>query len=161
MKVEHVILADSAQVADGKLYVLGGLFGLLRCASLPIEHPMAFAVSLLLEPQDVGGQYPVTLELRDDTGSLVIPAATIRVAVGVPEVQLPDNRALFALNVRVPIQKAGRYTLTVATSGSTDSASFSAILVGQAVELLTDSPQAVPPVLGPPSAVRRYRKRRR
>lgn len=142
MKVEHVILADSAQVADGKLYILGGVFGLVRCAGFPAQHPMAVAVSLRLLPEDVGGKHPVTVQLTDPDGTAMVPPGTIYVSVSAPEVPELDSRALFVVNVQVPLQKPGRYTQTVTAGDSTVSASFTAIFSGQQVELApSDGPK--------------------
>src|SRR5437764_15040768 len=112
MKVEHVILADAAQVADGKLYLLGGIFGIARCLSFPTYPQMAFAVSVLFDREDGVGPHNVTVNFTDDSGTPVLPPATLQLGVGAPEAPGFDARGMFALNAQVPIQRAGRYTLT-------------------------------------------------
>src|SRR6185436_9080555 len=59
VRVEFVMLADAAQVVDGKLYVLGGAWNRYHCHAFPTQAAMAFAVSVLVDWEDSGRRFPV------------------------------------------------------------------------------------------------------
>lgn len=84
-----MLLADSAQVADGKLYVLGG--GLLHYG----PQPQPFAVALLIEvPWDRANiQHDWKLELIDEDGEPVIHDGVPVLVGGTFEAGRPADQA--------------------------------------------------------------------
>ena len=46
MKVHALMLADSAQAVDGKLYILGGAWNMLRFPSFPASLMVGIAVAI-------------------------------------------------------------------------------------------------------------------
>ena len=63
-----MMLADAAQVADGKLYMLGGGWSMIG----PEPSPFAVVVKIEVPWDGVGSQHTWRLELRDDDGAPVV-----------------------------------------------------------------------------------------
>lgn len=63
-----LMLADSAQAVDGKLYILGGGWS----ATGPAPSPMAVAIKLELPRDQAGTQHSFRLQLTDADGTPVI-----------------------------------------------------------------------------------------
>ncbi|MEA2598320.1 MAG: hypothetical protein QOF01_4789, partial [Thermomicrobiales bacterium] len=57
LDVEWIILADSAEVVNNKVYLMGGGWETLTMnVPLPAVHPCAVAVSFLVPPSDEPGR---------------------------------------------------------------------------------------------------------
>jgi len=151
MKIEFLIVADAVQVADGKLFVLGGGWSALRAPILPIQMPVGVGVSILVDANEAGtgAIYPLAITISDEGGIPVLPPAQAQFQVGKAEGTPRDmpQRVPFALNVPMPIPREGKYTVTVTAGPSAKSqTSFYAIFAGKKISLVT------PPVPSPASA---------
>ena len=129
------MLADAAQVVDGKLYVLGGAWNRYHCHAFPTQAAMAFAVSVLVDWEDSGRRFPVTLALVDEAGVPIIPEITAQAEVGRPEGERTQHRTLLAVSANIMIPRAGRYTLQASAGGSSARVSFDAVFIGKRVPL--------------------------
>lgn len=135
MRVEFVILADAAQVVDGKLYLLGGAWNRFHCHAFPAQASMAFATSVLVDWEETGRQFPVTLTLADEAGVPIIPDITAHAEVGRPEGERIQQRTLLTVNANIMIPRAGRYTLQATAGESSVRVSFDAVFVGKRMAL--------------------------
>ena len=111
------MLADHAEVADGKLFINGGGWTLTG----PTPTPFAIAMTLEMPRESAGVQRTVRWDLLDDQGHPVLVPGPMGVTPMViqgqftpPESEdLPDGAPLtaaFAINVGpVPIPPGGRY----------------------------------------------------
>jgi hypothetical protein len=104
------MLADAAQVVDGKLYLLGGAWNRYHCHAFPTQAAMAFAVSVLVDWEDSGRRFPVTLALVDEAGVPIIPEITAQAEVGRPEGERTQHRTLLTVsaNIMIPAPAATR-----------------------------------------------------
>jgi hypothetical protein len=148
MRIEFLIVADAVQVADGKLFVLGGAWSTFKAPMFPIQMPVGIALSILIEGNEAGTGtiYPMSVTVSDEGGVPIIPPLQAQFQVGKTE-GMPSGmvqRMPFALNVPLPIQREGKYIVT-ATAGPSARAQtqFHAIFVGQKISLTppTASPQ--------------------
>lgn len=74
VKVNFAHLCDYALVADGKLSVMG-IFDRISAFKLPWSHPTAYlAFELGLEPPEVGTDFSVRIQVRDQDGKTLIEA---------------------------------------------------------------------------------------
>lgn len=135
MNVEFVMVADAAQVADGKLFVLGGGWTIYRCASFPAQVPFGVALSILFGPDEIGRSFPVSMVIADDAGVPIIPEMRGEISVGAQQVPVPDNRQLFAVNGMLQIPREGRYTVQVTAGTSTGRVYFNAIFSGTKITI--------------------------
>jgi hypothetical protein len=69
MDVDFVLLADAAEVAQGKLYVLGGAIDTIWTSSAPITYPrLSFVVRLMFSPAEIGRAHKVEVNIMDGDG---------------------------------------------------------------------------------------------
>jgi len=67
MELSTAMLADGAQEAGGKLYVLGGQWSRIFVAKLPAQHPsMALVLVIKVEYSEALIPHPLTVELMLD-----------------------------------------------------------------------------------------------
>lgn len=73
MDVDFAILADAAEVSNGKLYVLGGAIDTIWGASAPCVHPqISFALKLLLEPAELQREHELEVCVVEADGKRVM-----------------------------------------------------------------------------------------
>src|SRR5579862_1076406 len=82
MKVEFVILSDAAQVASGKLFLLGGGWSTWRSGVYPAPIQIGIAISILVDWNETGTRYPITVTIADDAGVPVVPPVKGQFEVG-------------------------------------------------------------------------------
>lgn len=132
-----VLLADFAQVSEGKLTIVGGGWSVTG----PLPMPSAVAVKIEIPWDQANVQHLISLELQDQDGHPVLmpaPDGTMqplrvdaKLEVGRPP-GLPAGTPLdapFAMNIGpLPLPPGGRYTWQLTINGETEEdwrASFS------------------------------------
>ena len=122
MELTTALLADAAVVAEGKLYVHGGLWNELRAEAFPVVHPtMAVVLSLRVEYHEALDAHNIDVRLMKD-GMAIGPAAQARLHTGhPPEVTLgaPIFVPLTLTFPMVTFPEAGRYEWAVTIDGDT------------------------------------------
>ena len=142
MKIEFLILADSAQVVGGKLFMLGGAWNLHRSGNYPSQFQFSVALSILVPWNEAGIRHPFTLTIADDAGVPVIPQIQGQFEVG-KSGQIPEGtaqRALVSVNITMAVPHPGKYIVSSTAGSSKVDTSFEAIFIGQKVELASESP---------------------
>ncbi len=113
MQLEWLILADSAQVAEGKLYLLGGGWDLLGAThAFPVQKHLAIAASFLVAWGEMNQTHPIELAVADDAGhELARIGGQIEVGrpAGVPLTHA--QRHQFAVEATVTFEHAGPYAI--------------------------------------------------
>lgn len=120
-----MLLADSAQVADGKLFILGGGWSLIG----PDPTPTAVAVKLTIDRHEVGRSHHWYLVLEDADGRPVYVGDTMQAIevngefqIGQP-VGVPDGVPVdfpMAINFPpLPIAPGARYQWRLIINGET------------------------------------------
>jgi hypothetical protein len=136
MKIEFLILADSAQVVGGKLFMLGGAWNLHRSGNYPSQFQFSVALSILVPWNEAGIRHPFTLTIADDAGVPVIPQIQGQFEVG-KSGQIPEGtaqRALVSVNITMAVPHPGKYIVSSTAGSSKVDTSFDAIFIGQKVE---------------------------
>lgn len=143
MKTEFLILADAAQVANGKLFILGGGWTLYRSAVYPAQVQLALGIGILIEWSEAGIRHPVTITMADEGGVLLMPELKGQVEAGRPA-ELGagvTQRALLAVNVGLMIPRPGRYVVAATAGASRAEVSFQAVFVSQKQPGATSPPE--------------------
>ncbi|MCC6934967.1 MAG: hypothetical protein IT333_00515 [Thermomicrobiales bacterium] len=120
MQIDWVMLADSAQIVNGKLYVLGGGWDtLIVNGPFPVNRPCGLAIAFRMPGAGTMQRKTARIQVFDQEGTSTIATAEIqfqagRVAGADPE--LPQRVQLAAgLNLSFP--KAGGYVVSVSIDG--------------------------------------------
>ncbi len=109
MKTEFLILADAAQVANGKLFILGGGWSLYRSAVYPAQVQLGLGISILIDWNEAGIKHPVTITMADEAGVPIIPELKGQVEAA-KSTDVPTGatqRALLAVNANLLIGAPG------------------------------------------------------
>ena len=85
MKLTSAMLADSAQVQSGKLFVLGGGFDTISVRSVPATHrSLTLAMVAEVGPDERQQDLNLGIELVDEDGAELGVSANGRLRVGTP-----------------------------------------------------------------------------
>lgn len=85
MRLTTTMLADSAQVQGGKLYVLGGGFDTISARSLPVVHRnLTLAMVAEVDPDERHRDLEITIRLVDEDGHPLDVEAKGKLRVGAP-----------------------------------------------------------------------------
>lgn len=85
MRLTTAMLADSAQVQGGKLYVLGGGFDTISARSLPVVHRnLTLAMVAEVDPDERHRDLEITIRLVDEDGHPLDVEAKGKLRVGAP-----------------------------------------------------------------------------
>lgn len=121
MELEWLILADSAEVLNNKLYLLGGGWDVLRVrGEFPHERRCAIAVSVCVPWADTNQPHEVEVTVLDQDGNPIGARFTAQFEVGRPP-GLPagsDQRFQFALTTNLKLTAAGTYVVEARIAGS-------------------------------------------
>lgn len=91
--IDFALLADAAQVVQGKLYVLGGGWNTLFVGSFPARHP-SLSVGLRVRVPWSWSERTIVIavDLQDQDGGRVLPTGPIRQGVRVARPQgMPEG----------------------------------------------------------------------
>jgi uncharacterized protein DUF6941 len=145
VKVEFLVLADAVEVADGKLFVLGGGWTLWRSGVFPGQALLGIGGSVMIDSNEAGTgtAYPLNITISDEAGIPIVPPlqAQFQVSKNLEAPKGASQRVPFAFNAGIRIPRAGRYFIN-ALAGTTSRAQvfFDAIFVGTKVDLTPPIP---------------------
>ena len=135
MEVEWLILADAAQVAGGKLFLLGGGWDQLTVNKLGQDQSMAVAVSFRVPWTRTNEKHSFEIELAKADGSTItsVPGQfEVGRPPGIPPGQ--DQRAQIVVNIHWKIGETGGYAVVASVDGQGQSFPFS-VLPGPALAI--------------------------
>ncbi|HET9476474.1 MAG TPA: hypothetical protein VFP63_03195 [Dehalococcoidia bacterium] len=135
MKVDFLILADGAQVAGDKLYVLGGGWTIVWARDFPVIHGAAVAVGMMVEWPETNHKHSVEVALVTGDGQSVgEPLVRGDFEVGRPPGMPPGaaQRFMLAAGMSLSLDKPGAYEIVVRIDG-TDmaTAAFQAVQIAR------------------------------
>lgn len=114
MDIDYAIIADYAEIAAGKLFLMGGGWDNYRLPEVPGQLRMAMVVGVRVDWDETNQNIPVRLTVEDDDGQVHVRIDGA-VAVGRPA-QLPPGAtqlAQLSANVSVDIQRHGGFRVVV------------------------------------------------
>lgn len=121
-RVDCFLLADAVQVANGKLFILGGGWARLTVDALPVNRPFELAVRVIVPWTETNRKLPFELQLLDEDGNpLLDQVVRADISVGRP-VQLKEGTdQVVPLTLRLPnvrLEKEGRFAFTLSFQGT-------------------------------------------
>jgi hypothetical protein len=124
MDVEWLILADSAQVVGGKLYLLGGGWDNLNVnAPFPIDQKFAIALGIKVAWNETNKKHTFEVEIISEDKATEAPKTLMKAGgqfeIGRPPGILPgqEQRFQIALDGILKIESAGTKTIIVRVEG--------------------------------------------
>jgi hypothetical protein len=120
MQVEWLILADSAQIVGGKLYLLGGGWDTLNIgSSFPHRRHLGIAASFRVPWNETNQRHDVSIEvMTEDMEQLAKIDAQLEIGrpAGIPAGT--DQRAQLAAEMNIEFKKAGNFVIIAKTAGA-------------------------------------------
>jgi hypothetical protein len=120
-RVDCFLLADAAQVAGGKLYILGGGWARLTADSLPVTRAYELAVRVVVPWTETNRKLTFELQLLDEDGrSLLDPVVRADISVGRPVHLKEGTDQVVPLTLRLPnvrLEREGRYAFSLTFEG--------------------------------------------
>ena len=134
MHIHALMLADSAQAVDGKLYILGGAWNILRFPEFPAQLIVGIAVAIDVDWNETNTRHHLDVHFEDADGGADGPHDRRRLR-GRPAARRDagtDLRIVFAVNGPLAIRTPGQYS-AVASIGGTElaRARFQAVQVAR------------------------------
>jgi len=71
MQIQHTLIADHADIVNGKLYLMGGGWDVFHSAELPATIRMSVVVGVRIEWEETNKRHPVVVIIEDDDGQML------------------------------------------------------------------------------------------
>ncbi|MBI2909375.1 MAG: hypothetical protein HYX92_17155 [Chloroflexi bacterium] len=120
MQCVFFILADGAQVADGKLYILGGGWDSIHPEALPARHPASLAVVLSVPWDETNEKHVFRLDLAGATGKTMNELGGGQFEVGRPPdaTKGAEQRMPLALPITLQLDAEGEFHVRLSVDGA-------------------------------------------
>src|SRR5690348_319535 len=120
MDVDFAILADSAQLVNEKVFLLGGGWTAIWAREIPTVHRGAFALGIRVSWDETNERHTLAVEVRDIDGELVQEIAKGEFEAGRPPgiAQGADQLINIAANVDFKLEATGEYVVVVEIDGN-------------------------------------------
>lgn len=113
MQTDVFILADHAQVSEGKLYISGGGWSRLTVNRVPYRKRVGLAIGLRIEPDEAGARHRFRVSMETPGDPTVLGEGEFQSAV----FQGPSQVFLIAIDTEVNLESAGAYELILSVNG--------------------------------------------
>jgi hypothetical protein len=118
VELDYALLADSAQVANGKTYILGGGISILRRQQFPAPLGITLVVQLTYERTEAEQPHELRVVVMDADGNPILPELRASMTVGPPAEGIPRGVPLVApIALGLPpvpvLQRPGSYQVQV------------------------------------------------
>ena len=125
-EIEWLILADEAELVNGKLYMMGGGWDRITAQVLPWQQHMAVAVAIRVPWMNTNRQTSVEIDLTDEDGTS-LGKVQGEFIVGRPAQAVPGQplRSQIVLKADVAFPRIGSYAVVCRLLGSETSFPFS------------------------------------
>ncbi|MEJ5220475.1 MAG: hypothetical protein WHT63_00530 [Tepidiforma sp.] len=125
MQIEYALLADHAEVLNGKLYLMGGGWDVRQAPAAPARAQFAVAIGVRVEWDETNVPIALQLRLEDDDGAAVFQLAG-QLNVGRPP-HVPAGssqliQAAVALNAELPAYGGYRAAVRASMPGGREDA---------------------------------------
>jgi hypothetical protein len=119
--VDCFFLVDSAQVANGKLFIMGGGWARLTTTQIPVTRTFETAIRVVVPWTETNRPHPLELQVENEDGQTLLETPVkAEIRVGRPA-QLKDGTdqvVPLALRVGpVTLEREGRYALILRYEG--------------------------------------------
>ena len=73
MEVDFAFLADAAEVANGKLHLVGGAFDTIWTQQVPLRYPkLSLALRLLFSAAELDRTHKIEIRIRHEDGKIIV-----------------------------------------------------------------------------------------
>ena len=116
LSVEYLLLCDAAQVADAKIYVLGGGWDRVALPAFPVTLPAGIAIGVRVQWTETNRKHRLVVRGLTADADLELFRAEGEFEVGRPAGMPHGTSQLFQVAMNVPLQVPGPGSYTVEAS---------------------------------------------
>jgi hypothetical protein len=122
MELDYALLADAAQISQGKTYILGGGVSILRRSDFPAPVGVVLVMQFTYHRSEGEADHQLRIEFMDADGGAVLPEIHGELHVGGPQPDVPVNVPLVApIVISFPpfpaIKRPGAYSVEILLDG--------------------------------------------
>lgn len=119
VEVDFLLLADRAEVLNGKLYMMGGAWDRRNIRDIAAPVPLSIVVGVLIPWNLTNEPHQLRLRIEDEDGNPVPPEVEATVNVGRPvnATQGQSFRATAVINNRWNLPRYGTYRVAASVAG--------------------------------------------
>ena len=122
VEVDFLLLADRAEVLNGKLYMMGGAWDRRHIRDIEAPVPLTIVVGVLVPWNLTNEPHRLGIRIEDEDGNPVLPEveATVNVGRPVTATQGQSFRATAVINNRWTLPRHGVYSVVASVAGRSD-----------------------------------------
>ena len=122
VEVDFLLLADRAEVLNGKLYMMGGAWDRRHVGDISAPVSVTIVVGVLVPWNLTNEPHQLRIRIEDEDGSPVPPEVEATVNVGRPvnATQGQSFRATAVINNRWTLPRYGTYRVVAAVAGQSE-----------------------------------------
>jgi hypothetical protein len=119
VNIHALMLADSAQAVDGKLFILGGAWNMLRFPEFPASLMVGIAVAIDVDWNETNRRHHLDIHFEDADGNEMEPRIGADFEAGRPPGAIAgaELRIVLAVNGPVTIPGPGSYAAVAMIGG--------------------------------------------
>jgi hypothetical protein len=113
MQLGFLILTDYSEAINGKAYVIGGGWNMLRFSELPTEHTFGISFAIDVPWDETNETHTLSLEIQDPDGERLGEEVTFEFETGRPPGSVPgqEQRIVLALNATLEFAGSGPHAV--------------------------------------------------
>ena len=122
VEVDFLLLADRAEVLNGKLYMMGGAWDRRHIRDIGAPVPLTIVVGVLVPWNLTNEPHRLRITIEDEDGNTLPPEVEATVNVGRPvnATQGQSFRATVVINNRWSLLRFGTYRLVASVAGQSE-----------------------------------------
>jgi len=137
IEIEYVTIADSVEVVNGKLYMMGGGWNILNSPTFPMPMRFGIAVAICADPDELEKQPNLHINVSPVSPSPAVPGVMGSIVALDMDAKIQGNRpqglavdskqrVFVAVNGNIPLPQAGKYRVTATLGKETKIVEFEA-----------------------------------
>jgi hypothetical protein len=119
VNIHALMLADNAQAVEGKLYILGGAWNMLRFPQFPASLIVGIAVAIDVDWNETNRRHHLDIHFEDADGNEMEPRIGADFEAGRPPGAIAgaELRIVLAVNGPISIPAPGTYSAVASVGG--------------------------------------------
>ena len=119
VEIDFLLLADRAEVLNGKLYMMGGAWDRRQVRNIDSPVSLTIVIGVLVPWNLTNEQHRLAIRIEDEDGLMAPPEAEVTVNVGRPvdATQGQSFRATAVINNRWQLPRYGTYRVAASVAG--------------------------------------------
>ena len=122
VEIDFLLLADRAEVLNGKLYMMGGAWDRRQVSNIESPVSLTIVIGVLVPWNLTNEQHRLNIRVEDEDGAVLQPDVEVTVNVGRPAnaTQGQSFRTTAVINNRWQLPRYGTYRVAASVAGHSE-----------------------------------------